>query len=65
MKVGDLVRECPKSIMGIKTDPCDSLGIILVVEDGIATVSWFYHKVFGAHECYSTRHELIIISKNI
>ena len=66
MKVGDLVRERPDSIMAttFNADPCESLGIILAVEGGVATVAWFYHKIFGAHECYSTREELIILNKN-
>ena len=64
MKVGDLVREssnCPFQTWGVDDQ---SLGIILAVEDGIATVSWFHHEVFGAHERYCTRAELIFFDKN-
>ena len=59
MQVGDLVQY----------DKCDgliayTLGIIIDVEDGIATVSWFEHEIFGAHESYCTREELIFFNKN-
>ena len=64
MQVGDLVKENPDSILGFDGDPSDSLGIILAVEDGIATVSWFHHEIFGAHESYCTRAELIFFDKN-
>ena len=64
MKIGDLVKESPDSILGFEELYSDSLGIILDVEDGIATVSWFHHEIFGAHESYCTRAELIILNKN-
>ena len=68
MKIGDLVKENPDSILDFGRvyygDPAsDSLGIILAVEDGIATVSWFHHETFGAHESYCTRAELIFFDK--
>ena len=64
MKVGDLVKENSDSILGFDGDAdSDSLGIILAVEDGIATVSWFHHEIFGAHESYCTRAELIFLIK--
>ena len=63
MQVGDLVRESPDSgfIEGYIDE--QSLGIILAVEDGIATVSWFHHEIFGAHESYCTKAELIFFDK--
>ena len=64
MQIGDLVKENPASILGFEGDPSDSLGIILAVEDEIATVSWFYHEIFGAHESYCIRAEVIILNKN-
>ena len=65
MQVGDLVRENPDCAFACDGDVDDqSLGIILAVEDGIATVSWFWHEIFGAHESYCTRAELIFFDKN-
>ena len=64
MKVGDLVRENPDTVL-VGDDGGDTLGIIIDVEDGIATVSWFWHEIFGAHESYCTREELIFFNKNI
>ena len=64
MQVGDLVRESPDSVFACDGDVDEqSLGIILAVEDGIATVSWFHHEIFGAHESYCTRAELIFFDK--
>ena len=63
MKIGDLVRESPDHGLISDGDVGDTLGIIINVEDGIATVSWFWHYYFGKHECYSTRQELIILNK--
>ena len=67
MQVGDLVMENPDQGLGdaLNLDSGDTLGIIIDVEDGIATVSWFWHGIFGAHECYSTRQELIILNKKL
>ena len=60
MKIGDLVQD----------DNCDpniayTLGIIIDIEDGIATVSWLEHEVFGVHESYYLAKELIFFNKNI
>ena len=65
MQVGDLVRENPDNALACDGDVCDqALGIIIDVEDGIATVSWFWHEIFGSHESYSTAKELIFLNKN-
>jgi len=64
MKVGDLVRENPDGIHFCDGDVGYTLGIIIAVEDGIATVSWFEHEIFGAHESYNTTEELIFFNKN-
>ena len=64
MKVGDLVRENPDSYL-YGEDVGYTLGIIIDVEDGIATVSWFEHEIFGEHESYNTTEELIFFNKNI
>jgi len=68
MQVGDLVRENPDGIhfaLAFSGDVgCYTLGIIIDVEDGIATVSWFEHPIFGEHESYNTFDGLIFFNKN-
>ena len=61
MKIGDLVRESPDKAFAHDRD---ALGIILEVREGIATVLWFWHKIFGQHERYETSDELIFFQKN-
>jgi len=65
MQVGDLVQENPNNALACDGDVGYTLGIIIAVEDGIATVSWFDHEIFGAHESYNTSEELIFFNKNI
>ena len=66
MQVGDLVQENPNQGLGyaLDVDVGYTLGIIIAVEDDIATVSWFEHEIFGAHESYCLREELIFFNKN-
>ena len=61
MQVGDLVT-LKGDIHGVVGY---TLGIIIDVEDGIATVSWFNHPFFGSFENYCAREELIFFNKNI
>ncbi len=65
MQVGDLVQENSNNPLGrICGDVGYTLGIIIDVEDGVATVSWFWHQIFGAHESYCVRQELTFFNKN-
>ena len=41
MKVGDLVRYIPYG----HTDPCDAIGVIIKVNDGVYEVYWPSHDV--------------------
>ena len=65
MQVGDLVMESPERAWGclLDGDVCDSLGIIIEVDHGIATVSWLYHDIFGQHESYCMSNGLEVVCK--